>query len=146
MEAWITFTCPDQYSVDNGDDFSACVEAVSQSELISGVGINCIAPHLVAPLLRTAKGVINKVDKSQIETDNYRHKILVCYPNSGERYLARTLRSGEAEHWQQADRPEKECFADMALKWHAEGCSVIGGCCRITSEDIHSLSEKFPRI
>lgn len=147
VEAWVAFTCPDQYSVDNGDDFAACVEAVSKSDVISGVGINCTAPHLVVPLLRTAKGVISKTDRKRVDTDNHDgHKLLVCYPNSGERYVARALKSGEAERWQHADCCEEECFADMALQWHAEGCSVIGGCCRITTEDIQSLSEKFPRI
>jgi S-methylmethionine-dependent homocysteine/selenocysteine methylase len=40
----------------------------------------------------------------------------------------------------------EECFTDLATKWHAEGCAIIGGCCRITAEDIKSLNEKFPRL
>lgn len=147
LEAWVTFTCPDQYSVDNGDDFATCVEVVSQSDAFTGVGINCTAPHLIVPLLRTAKEVLSKTDRNRIDAGNYdRNKMLVCYPNSGERYVARALKSGDSEHWQHADYGEDEDFADLATKWHAEGCTIIGGCCRITAEDIKSLNEKFPRL
>jgi homocysteine S-methyltransferase len=147
VDAWVTFTCPDQYSVDNGDDFATCVEAVSQSNVFTGVGINCTAPHFVVPLLRTAKGVISKTGRNRIDAGNYdRQTMLVCYPNSGERYFARALKNDEAEHWQHADYCEEECFTDMAMKWHAEGCAVIGGCCRITAENIKPVSEKFPLI
>ena len=104
-------------------------------------------PHLIVPLLRTAKEVLSKTGRNRIDAGNHdRNKMLVCYPNSGERYVARALKSGDSEHWQHADYCEEECFTDLATKWHADGCAIIGGCCRITAEDIKSLNEKFPRL
>lgn len=145
VAVWITFTCPNENQVDNGDNFTSCVEAVVQSEVITGVGVNCTAPHLIVPLLRTAREVIDKTAANKNGAhDLSERKLLVCYPNSGERYIARALKDGEDERWTRDDHAHMESFADMALQWHAEGCSVIGGCCRVTSTDIRAISDRFP--
>ena len=73
-EAWVTFTCRDAATVDNGDSFAACVEAVCASPQVVGVGVNCTEPHLVPALLRAARRAAGPA------------AVLVCYPNSGECY------------------------------------------------------------
>ena len=133
------FTCGSDDKVDNGALFSDCLAALEGCASITGAGINCTAPEHVVPLLKIA---------SAQKTG----KLLVCYPNSGETYLMRPLRDGESVHWKResgggVDGAENvhNCYADMADSWHAAGASVIGGCCRVTPEDIAGLNARFPR-
>ena len=34
---------------------------------------------------------------------------------------------------------DQPAFSDMALQWIAEGCEIVGGCCRTTPEDISEI-------
>lgn len=142
VEAWVTFTCGTSDRVDNGALFDDCVAALNGVHSIVGVGINCTAPHLVVPLLDIAAA-------AQLPEHP---KILVCYPNSGETYLARALQEGETEHWKfcnhdhHAESAEGAVFADDAAAWYAAGARVIGGCCRVTAADIAQLSAKYPPL
>ena len=58
---------------------------------MTALGVNCTAPALVLPILE----VINKT----LKENNCSDKVVVVYPNSGERYIARKLKDGEEEHW-----------------------------------------------
>jgi homocysteine S-methyltransferase len=139
IEAWVTFTCRSNDSVDNGALFIDCVAALKDCACITGVGVNCTAPEHVVPLLEAA---------AALNTG----KVLVCYPNSGETYLMRPLRDGETEPWKRDSHEHggkgvtQPSHADLAEAWHAAGARVIGGCCRVTEGDIHQLSGKFPRV
>jgi homocysteine S-methyltransferase len=134
IDSWVTFTCPDSKTVDNGDLFSSCIAALCSSKYITGVGINCTAPELAVSLIRTAKRTI---------TESGTSRLIVCYPNSGEQYLARALKPGETEHWRSCTGQDDRSFSEMADEWQHEGCHIIGGCCRITAEDIQILSDQF---
>ena len=130
------FTCGSDDKADNGALFSDCLAAVEGCSSITAVGINCTAPEHVVPLLTIA-------------TAQKTGKLLVCYPNSGETYLMRPLREGETVHWKKTGAEEKKlhsCYADMADAWHAAGANIIGGCCRVTHDDIAALNAKFPPI
>jgi len=119
--------------IDHGELFSDCVTLLAASDQITAIGVNCTEPHLVPSLLRTARQCTTKP--------------LVCYPNSGEKYLNRPLRDGEAVHWAKTDvMRHNSNFVDAARIWHECGAAIIGGCCRITANDIAMLSELFPRL
>ncbi len=139
LDAWVSFTCPDVYTVDNGDLFTDCVRTVANSREITAVGINCTAPHLVSALLSEASSTLRAFS-------DVPGKLLVCYPNSGERYLARKLREGEAGHWESSDSSVGSTLSDCAGDWIALGCSVIGGCCRITAREIGELRVKIQAL
>merc|ERR1712107_78529 len=77
VDAWITCTCRNEEEIDHGALFSECVKAADECVQVTAVGVNCVEPRLAPALLRTAR--------------KHTSKILVCYPNSGERYLNRPL-------------------------------------------------------
>lgn len=64
---------------------------------------------------------------------------ILVYPNSGEVYDAVT----KTWHPAQCDHTAADIsgLAQGVEHWLAAGASGIGGCCRTTPEDIHSLSE-----
>ena len=81
---------------------------------MAAVGVNCVPPERVAPLLSIARSATTKP--------------LMAYPNSGERYDATT------KTWQGAgEGPDP---ADEAPKWRDAGASVLGGCCRTGPDTI----------
>ena len=72
----------------------------------------------MTPLLRRMRG----------HTD----KPLLVYPNSGERYDAKS------KQWSGSAGTTR--FGHQAREWYAEGARLIGGCCRTTPEDIRGVS------
>ena len=74
---------------------------------------------------------------------------LVCYPNSGERYLGLVSEEGAAaDEWAATDTSIESVtaaeFASAGAAWHMAGATVLGGCCRVGPQDIAALSEAFP--
>ena len=67
-KTWISFICKDNKTTIDGSIFKDAVAKVAAYDNVIAVGINCVHPSLVQPLLTSAK-----------VTD----KPLVCYPNSG---------------------------------------------------------------
>ena len=116
--AWISFSCRDGERVSSGDQFEVCVASANDSPTIVAVGLNCTAPRFAEQLLR----------KARRETA----KPLVCYPNSGEVWDSPS-RSWVSSH-------EQEQFIFLAATWKAAGARLIGGCCRTSPGDIHSMT------
>lgn len=118
--AWLSFTARDQAHTAAGEPIERCAELANSSDAIVAVGVNCIAPALVEPLLHrlhTATG-----------------KPLVAYPNRGEVWDA--VRRG----WVIRDG-EGGGLAPMAGAWIAAGARLLGGCCRTTPAQMASLAE-----
>jgi len=86
---------------------------------IVALGVNCIAPHLVEPLIAHVRAAVAKP--------------IVVYPNSGERYQAG---SGD---WLPGTR--EPSLAASASAWRAAGARLIGGCCRTRPTDIRALRQ-----
>lgn len=61
---------------------------------------------------------------------------LLVYPNSGESYDQKT------QSWFFAARPlgSDNTWQDIVHEYKAQGARVIGGCCRTTPKDIHSIA------
>lgn len=118
--AWVSFTGRDERAIADGTPFADVVHSLSGSARVVAVGINCTAPHLIGPLLRSAGGLATQP--------------FVVYPNSGEIYDARTGSwNGEVQAgWVEAHVEE----------WLALGARLVGGCCRTGPEAIAALRQK----
>jgi homocysteine S-methyltransferase len=114
--AWLSFSCRDSTRVSHGEPFAACVALTAQSEQIVAVGLNCTAPSLVVPLLRSAAAT---------------PRPLLAYPNSGEVWDAGT------RAWKPGAVDSGSNFP--ARRWHSAGARLIGGCCRTTPGDVRRI-------
>jgi len=121
--AWLSFSCRDREHVCHGERFRDCVELVIHSKQILAAGLNCTSPRLAQALLETVAGT----------TEKY----LLAYPNSGEDWNA------EDRRWIEAGR--RKPLGQLARLWYRAGARLIGGCCRTTPRDIHSIAEEFGR-
>ncbi len=112
--AWVSFTCRDEGHTAEGQPVEAAAQAVFGSPSVIAVGVNCVAPPLVLPLLQRLRAVTDRP--------------LVAYPNSGEVWdSAARCWTGSAAGFDAArDVPA----------WYAAGARLIGGCCRTTPEDV----------
>ncbi|MGD8320851.1 MAG: homocysteine S-methyltransferase [Gemmatimonadota bacterium] len=115
--AWLSFQCADERHLADGSLLADAARACEGVEQVAAVGVNCVAPRLVAPLLQAAREGTTRP--------------LVAYPNSGEVYDAssRTWRPGV---------PGGD-LVGKASAWRARGATVLGGCCRTGPGTIAAL-------
>ena len=113
---WVSFISWDGEHTSGGDNFADAVEAIAQRDSVVAVGINCTSPALFERMLAAAK--------------ERTHKPLVAYPNSGEIWDSR---QGERS-WVAGELPVLD--GKHASHFHASGAQVIGGCCRVTADQI----------
>lgn len=117
VPAWLSFSCRDGKNVCHGEPLADCVRIASQSGKIVAVGVNCTAPRLIEPLLRSLSGVATK--------------LLIVYPNSGESWdPARRCWCADADPLD---------WAVAARRWRDAGARLIGGCCRTTPATIRLI-------
>lgn len=120
-KAWVAFSCSreDGCSIANGSDFRSAVMrcwARANPGQILAIGVNCLAPQFVTPLITG----INKPNEEVTVP-------LVVYPNSGEVYSVE-------EGWR--DKGEAHRLEDFIQQWLDLGVRFVGGCCRTTAKDI----------
>ncbi len=118
-QAWLSFTARDDAHTAAGEPIERCAELANDSPAIVAVGVNCVAPALVEPLLQRLRVVTDKP--------------LVAYPNSGETWDAK--RRAWVDHT--AAKPD---FAVWGATWISAGARLIGGCCRTTPAQIAALA------
>jgi homocysteine S-methyltransferase len=123
-QAWLSCSCGDEENLWHGEPLAAVVELANHCEQVVAVGVNCTAPHLVAPLLASVR------DKTT--------KPLLAYPNRGETWDA------EGKCW--VPKTGVKHLAGLAPRWYAVGARLIGGCCRTTPEDIGAMAAALPRV
>ncbi len=123
LPAWLSFSCRNGQEVSDGGLFADCAALANASDQIVAVGVNCTAPRYIEEILRTAGGIT--------------HKLLLCYPNSGEAWdpLHNCWIGGSASG-----------FALPAQRWYAAGARLIGGCCRTTPDDVRSIRQALAQI
>lgn len=109
VSAWFSFSCRDESRISDGTPIVRCAELLAGHERVVAIGVNCVPPRRVLPL-------IAEVRRGAPRTD------VIVYPNSGERWDA------TARRWV-GDRAVDD-FAALAREWRAAGASWIGGCCR----------------
>ena len=116
--AWVSFQARDRESLADGAPIEDAVAAIERSPRVLAVGVNCVAPKLVTPLLaRCAASTA---------------KLLVAYPNRGDVWDSAT------RTW--IERGADVDFARFVPDWRAAGARIIGGCCRTTPADIRCIS------
>ena len=115
---WIAFTCSDGARLRSGAPIEEAAAAVAGTASVVAIGVNCTAPEHVEEAVARIAAVTSRP--------------IVAYPNSGEGWDAGTRRwTGEA-----AGRVD----AASARRWIAGGARLVGGCCRVTPEQIRQLA------
>ena len=113
--AWVSFTCADEAHTCGGDGFAEAAAAVAGE--VSAVGVNCTAPRLVEPLLRSlAVGLP-----------------YVVYSNHGAAW--------DAEHECWIGPTGGAEIPSLVPAWIAAGARLIGGCCGVGTAGIRALAE-----
>lgn len=115
--AWLSVTCADGSTTRRGEDAARVFSMARGTDPVVAVGVNCTAPEHVEALVSTAVAASGKP--------------AVAYPNSGESWDAATNRWGGAG---------RGVSADSARRWVDAGAAWVGGCCRVTSDDIARLA------
>ena len=121
--AWVSFSCRDEVHLNDGSTIAESVSVFRNHPTVFAVGVNCTKPAYIS-------GIIQSIKDTGID------KRIVVYPNSGEAYNANT------KTWMGLSEPLS--FAQMCQEWHAQGASIIGGCCRIGPEQITGIA-RFSR-
>jgi homocysteine S-methyltransferase len=120
-QAWMSFSCSDGLHLCDGTPFGDVVELCNGEERVVAVGINCTAPQHIPSLIAEARS----------RTD----KMIIVYPNLGERYDAATKSWGTG--------PSTEDWLERALGWPGLGARAVGGCCRIGPDEIAELLRRL---
>lgn len=115
--AWLSFQCRDEDALADGTSFTDAVAMVSSVPSVVAVGVNCVDPGLVEPLLVRARSVTELP--------------LVAYPNDGRVWDA------PARAWRGTGH-----LADAARvrRWRDLGARYIGGCCGTRPAAIERLA------
>ena len=118
-ECWVSFQVrPDGATLADGTPLAEAAAWAAQEEIVVAVGINCVAPGVVAralPVLRAATG-----------------KPLVAYPNAGDLYDPAT------KTWQSTG--DGAGIPELATSWIDAGARLVGGCCRTRPAQICQLA------
>ena len=114
---WISFQCRDAAHLADGTPFETAVALCEAEPHVVAVGVNCVDPRLVVPLIRAARRATGKP--------------ILVYPNSGEEWDA------EAKRWTGPTTPLD--WARSATEWRREGADGIGGCCRVGPAEIAAI-------
>ena len=118
-EVWVSFTCNEDLEFRDGSSIIKGCRILSSKKNISTIGMNCFSPLLAKEALKKLKENSNK-------------KILI-YPNSGEIY------NNKDKDWY-----GKKFFDNsMVKKWLELSPDIIGGCCRVGSEDIKNMRKEI---
>ncbi len=121
--AWVSFTCRDEARTARGEPVRACAALLDGVPQVVAVGVNCIAPGLVSPLLGELRAGTGKP--------------LLAYPNSGEGWDA------GARCW--TGSTDVAGFETLAREWFAAGAQIVGGCCRTGPEHVRAVAGETVR-
>ncbi|XP_044740077.1 homocysteine S-methyltransferase YbgG-like [Chrysoperla carnea] len=126
IKAWLSFSCKDG-AIANGDNFHKTVRKCydSNPQQLVAVGINCLGPKYVEPLI---KGLNKGRENRPIP--------IIVYPNSGENY---NPESG----W--IDREKCEPVEGYIKHWLDLGVTWIGGCCRTYASDVSRIRNEVQK-
>jgi homocysteine S-methyltransferase len=89
----------------------------ASTDAVFAVGVNCCAPEDVLDAIRVATEVTDK--------------LVVVYPNSGERW------DGVLRSWSGSSGFDPA----LAVSWVDAGASYVGGCCRVGPREIEAVAQ-----
>lgn len=116
---WVSFQCRDAASIADGTPIEELAAVCDEEPNIVAIGINCTDPVHVNELVRRLSGQTPKP--------------ILVYPNSGETWDA------EEKVW--VGSPTPTDWAARARSWSQSGAHGIGGCCRVTPNDIRAIRD-----
>lgn len=116
---WVSVQCRDEAHLADGTPVEEVAAVCAGVTGIVAVGLNCVPPERVAPLLERLGS------RTPLP--------LAAYPNSGERYDASLKR------WRPAGAVSD--LATMAPSWRSRGARLLGGCCRTGPETIRRMRQ-----
>lgn len=116
--AWVSFSCRDEKRLADGSDVETAAELFADCSAVFAVGVNCVPPGRVGPLVEKIEWVCRKP--------------WVAYPNSGEVW------DEEKGAW--CGPPSAGELAEWASQWDLSGAWGLGGCCRVGPEAIQALA------
>lgn len=114
VAAWISFSCRDGERLRDGSPVEAAAAACDAVPAVIAVGVNCVSPSRVLPLIEALRRGTSKP--------------LLAYPNSGEGWDAEEKRwtgGAEASDWEA-----------LVPAWREAGAVGVGGCCRTRPADV----------
>ncbi len=114
---WISFQCRDGARLADGTPLETAAALCDAEPHVVAVGVNCVDPRLVVPLVRVARRATEKP--------------ILAYPNSGEEWDA------DAKRWTGPATPMD--WARSAAEWRAAGADGVGGCCRVGPGEIAAV-------
>ena len=117
----MSFQCRDEAHLADGTELAEAVRACDEAGPVAAVGVNCVPPERVAPLLSIARSATTKP--------------LMAYPNSGDEYDPVT------KTWRSAGKGPDP--ADEAPNWRDAGATVLGGCCRTGPDTIARMRSRL---
>jgi homocysteine S-methyltransferase len=116
--AWVSFSCRDGAHLNSGAPIEEGVAAVDGAPGVVAVGVNCTAPEHLDELVGRIRAATSLP--------------VVVYPNSGEGW------DPVGRRWVGHGRDRVD--ADAARRWRGLGAELIGGCCRVTPDQIVLLA------
>lgn len=117
--AWISFSTRNEYEIADGTPIESCAELFSLHPSIFAIGVNCLPPDRVAPLISRLKS-------------SCPDKKVIVYPNSGDLYDA------QSKSWKSTIDHNSQ-ISYMLRKWLEAGADIVGGCCQIGSDEISKM-------
>lgn len=119
IDAWVSFCCRDAHRLSDGTTIADAVRAVTATDAVTAVGVNCTRAEHVESLLRDARAATDLP--------------LVAYPNSGRVW------DGARRRWSDGNGVSK-FPAELLDSWYAAGARAIGGCCGIGPRGIADIA------
>jgi homocysteine S-methyltransferase len=116
--AWVAFSCADGGHLRSGVRIEEAVAAVDGAPGVVAIGVNCTAPE--------------HVDEAVARIGATTRLPIVVYPNSGEGWDAVT------KTWKGSAAGRVDAAA--ARRWQLSGARLVGGCCRVTPDQIRGLA------
>jgi len=121
--AWISFQARDAHHLADGNAIAEAARMASRASRVVAVGINCVPPERVEPLLRAIRPATSKP--------------LIAYPNRGDVW------DPVQRHWIPRGHPID--WATLVPAWSRAGARLIGGCCRTTPADVRAIAAAVRR-
>lgn len=134
VPGWVTFICKDGAHTNNGDLLEDCVRvlATEYTDVLVGVGVNCVHPKFAKELLGTCKRVV--AEAAAARGCASQRLAVIVYPNSGEVWDAA---EGSRRWHGRADEDAVPVLGGRhAAEFRGFGADLIGGCCRVTADQI----------
>ena len=119
---WMSFSCKNEKLISDGSSLvEECVPIVMESGKVKAIGFNCTDLAFAECLVVTLKSKLKESIK------------IICYPNKGEVYDPKT------KSWIAGDDKNLK-FSTVVKNCASLGADIIGGCCRVTPNEIKELS------